>query len=85
MSAIKKLDARMIHGAINYANADRSDPFAFARAIAHIKCGVASVNNATQQKGYYDAEPYEGTREVVKDGIKIGEVKTTLYRGVVRP
>lgn len=85
MSATSKLDLRMLEGAKNYAAADRSDPFAFARAIAHIKNGVASINNANQNAGYYNAEPYKGKREIVQNGVVIGEVDTILYRTIVRP
>ena len=85
MSAMSNMNLRMQEGALNYARADKSDPFALVRAIAHMKNGVASINNDKQQPGYYDAEPYEGTRKIYQGGVEIGEVKTTLYRGMCRP
>ena len=85
MSAKSNSHQRMLDGARNYANADKSDPFAYSRATAHLKCGVASPSADKGQAAFYDAEPYEGVRKVYRDGVEIGEVKATLYRGMVRP
>ena len=37
------LAKRMLQGAKNYAASDRSDPFAFARALAHIENGICGI------------------------------------------
>lgn len=42
MNAQQKSFQRMMAGAAAYARADKSDPFAFARAKAHILNGVAT-------------------------------------------
>lgn len=86
--AVKK--ARMVEGAKRYAAADRTDPFAYARAMTHIKCGVATVIRQEHNKDYdldraatafYNAENYIYDREVPG----IGEVPTIGYRSMVRP
>jgi len=83
MTALKKLNARMLDGARNYAAADRSDPFAFARCIAHIKCGIASVGEGKDQ--YYDATPTPTTRPVMMGNGRIEKVPHVMYTEVVRP
>ena len=85
MSAMSNMHQRMLEGAANYAAADKSDPFAYSRAICHMKCGVSSPSAEKGQTAFYDAEPYDGTRKIYRDGVEIGEIKATLYRGMVRP
>ena len=45
---------RMIEGAKRYAAADRSDPFAFNRAMTHINNGVAGLL-PNGEDGFYNA------------------------------
>lgn len=82
--------ARMTQAAKTYAAADRSDPFAFRRAMSHIGCGVASVLRGEHSKEYsldraqtafYSAEPYTYDRTI----HGLGKVPTVGYRNVVRP
>lgn len=40
----------------NYARADKSDPFAYARAIAHIKSGVATIIRGTPPLHKFDKQ-----------------------------
>lgn len=50
---------RMIEGAGRYAAANRSDPFAYARAMSHTQTGVAGirVNEANERiDAFYDAK-----------------------------
>lgn len=81
--------SRMIDGAKRYAAADRSDPFAFRRALAHIECGVATVIRGEHsreydldraQTGFYAADAYTYEREIKG----LGKVPTVGYRNVVR-
>lgn len=48
----------MIEGAVRYAAADRSDPFAYNRAMSHSHNGVASrrANEKDDRHGHYDAD-----------------------------
>jgi len=71
----------MLAAAERYAQADRSDPFALARARLHLSNGIASYANANGQAAYYEAEPYQETR-YLPDGR---EYQATVYRNVVRP
>jgi hypothetical protein len=84
---------RMIEGARRYAAADRTDPFAFRRAVSHIDCGLATIARGERsntfdlvaaQPAYYDAD---AQREVVKMNGGGGEidVERITYKSVVRP
>lgn len=75
---------RMVKGAARYAAADRSDPFAFARAIAHIHSGVASLGHDDGGPAYYNAEETAAERTVVLDGRAI-TYPVTEYKNIQRP
>lgn len=46
----------MIDGAHRYAEANKSDPFALARALTHIRVGIAEYAVGKEGgPGYYDA------------------------------
>lgn len=70
---------RMIGGALRYAAADRTDPFAFRRAMAHIDNGVASMGRpenkeyaiAAGSRAMYDAAMVMEPRSYVRDGETI--------------
>lgn len=47
---------RILEGAARYAAADASDPWAYARAVTHIRTGVASPYNADGDEAFYDAK-----------------------------
>ena len=64
-----------------YALADKSDPFALARAQCHLRNGVASYALNDGSPGYYDAEEAIETR-VLPNGT---EYKATVYRNISRP
>jgi hypothetical protein len=69
---------RMIEGARLFALADRSDPFAFNRAMSHTLNGVASAHDGDK---YYQAEPSLEQRVTPK-----GErYNVTVYKEVKRP
>ncbi len=65
----------------NYANADRSDPFAYKRAICHLKNGISSRYTHEGKEGFYNAEPFQETR-MLPDGR---EYNITVYRNIIRP
>jgi hypothetical protein len=76
--------ATMLEGAKKYAASDRSDPWTYARCVAHINSGVASIVNSHEQKGYYDADPYQTKREYLTEHGAI-EYYVIDHRNVVRP
>ncbi|HAX40276.1 MAG TPA: hypothetical protein DCY10_05320 [Clostridiales bacterium] len=71
---------RMLAGAAAYAAADKSDPFAYARAIAHIKSGVAGVL-PNGSDAFYSAEEYPEQR-TLEDGTTFN---VPAYRNICRP
>ncbi len=83
MNALQRQE--LIHGAKMYAAADKSDPFAARRCMAHINSGIASVwsernGNVVMESGY-QAEVYEETRRL-PDGR---QYQITQYRNMKRP
>jgi hypothetical protein len=80
--------AEMTAGALRYAAAEKSDPFAFARAMTHINNGIAqfTVNRENQRPsdGYYDAEPIKVDAFYVMNGETI-HYKRTEYKNIARP
>jgi hypothetical protein len=69
-----------VDAAKRYALADKSDPFAFSRAMSHMKNGVCGfLNNG--QDAFYTADPIQVTR-TLPDGTKYAAVE---YVNRVRP
>lgn len=70
-----------VEAAKRYAAADRSDPFAFSRAMTHLNNGVAST-------GEYEAEETTETRHL-PEGIQLSNGDTSYqvvgYKNVKRP
>lgn len=58
-----------------YAFADKSDPFAYSRAVTHIRSGLALGDDG------YSAEPTKETRQL-PDGTSY---QATVYHNVRRP
>lgn len=59
--------AKMTEGARNYAAADRSDPFAFNRAMSHIHNGIAGFTynkDGSRNDAYYKADKIKEKRRV---------------------
>lgn len=79
----------MIQGARRYAQADKSDPFAFSRAMSHINSGVARPSfdgNGNRHDAYYDAQEAREKRvssRPFSDGSTTYDV--TVYRDMKRP
>ncbi len=83
----------MLDGAHRYAASDRSDPFAFARALTHLQNGVASMSRRASNaeygldagaKAYYDADRYMEERKILA-GERTLVAVLPAYRNVVRP
>lgn len=87
--AAEKHTDRLIAAAANYAKADASDPFCFARCLCHIKSGICeSRNEASKEYGlelganaFYNAEPVPEGRTTA-DGR---EYIAIAYHNRVRP
>lgn len=62
-----------------YAAADKNDPFAFNRAMTHIKNGIAEMRYWDEGSKSWKPALYEAT-----DGGK-NEFGHTIYRNVARP
>lgn len=70
---------RMTEGALAYALADKSDPFAYGRALAHTANGVASIDG--DKNMFYSAERGSEERK-----LPTGETfQVTVYRNATRP
>lgn len=89
---MKRIDPSMFRtmrdAAERYAKAENSDPFAKARAMAHIKNGIATYARQDGGIGYYDAEEATETRYLPNpDGIAdlTKPYEATVYRNVMRP
>lgn len=79
-----RLQKRMEIGALNYARAEHSDPFAYARAALHIRNGIAGerINAAHEyEDAFYDAVPRQEKRMTVL-GV---EYYVTRYYNMRRP
>lgn len=100
-SALDKSYERLLDAARNYAAWDKSDPFAMARAIAHIKSGAASPVRGSSPReprynykmkipndaraGYYDAEPTVEHKEYTDRDGNSVKFTLPAYRGMIRP
>ena len=77
-SLIRKFNTEVLAGARRYAASDRSDPFALARALTHIRVGVASRGSD------YSADQYLEER-LIKAGERSIVAVVPAYKNVVRP
>lgn len=64
-----------------YAESEKSDPFAYRRAITHIRTGIATHFAHDGKDGFYTAEEAVEERETML-GVKYNAV---VYRNVARP
>lgn len=74
----------MIEAAQRYAKADASDPFAFARAITHLRNGIASRLTSSGKAAYYDATEDTEPRSIETPTGKV-EWRAVVWRNVSRP
>lgn len=84
--------ARMIEGAKKYALADRTDPFAMDRMVAHIDNGVASVHRPANEEydlasgpAFYSADTYREAHKIVGSDGSEQTYDLMVFRNVVRP
>lgn len=75
---------RMEVAALNYAKADRSDPFAYSRTMTHLKNGISSLVNQHGQDAFYSATPFQDKRSY-NNGKKEVEYHVTAYKDIIRP
>jgi hypothetical protein len=76
-------EERMIDAAKRYADADKSDPFTFARCMTHIRQGLCTICEGESNAGcdgHYDAEAGVETH-VTADG---NEYLAVVYRNISR-
>lgn len=72
---MRYVSPQMKAGAEAYAKANKSDPFAYSRAMTHLNNGLATADAS------YEAEPFEVERKAVN-----GTTYTaTEYKNVRRP
>ena len=67
--------AIMAAGALAYAQADRSDPFAYNRAMSHIDSGVAGFTHekdGTRKDAFYKADASRENR-VLPEGVTFSD------------
>jgi hypothetical protein len=67
---------RVLNAAKRYAAFDKSDPFALARALCHIRQGLCKYT-LEGKEGWYDAEEHST--------FGVGGVVSTYYTNMVRP
>lgn len=73
---------RLVEGARNYAMADKSDPFCFARAMTHLNQGVVGYD-ADGNEAIYTADAATEMRpSPMGDNTNY---PVTVYRNVKRP
>lgn len=81
-----KVDLRiMVEGAKRYAMADASDPFAFGRAMAHLRSGVAEYSDAQGESAYYDAEMSTEPRSIPLPNGQTLDWDATVWKNRSRP
>ena len=79
-----EIEADMMVGAKNYSRYDKSDPFSFDRAVAHIKNGICSAGLDRTSDKFYKAEPYMATRSYQVDG-QAHNFNVVEYKNLARP
>lgn len=90
------LRMRQEEAARRYASADKSDPFAFSRAMSHARFGLCGTRRHPETKEtvscMYDADTYPARREVdprwaplQKLNPGLTKVDGTQFKNVVRP
>lgn len=92
-----KLNQALVTAAIRYSRFDKSDPFAFSRAMTHIQNGVVGPRTIKEggkekeQQCLYDADTYPAKVAVderwatLSNRGHIRDVNSTSYRNVCRP
>ena len=79
---------KALRGAVDYARADRSDPFTFNRVMTHLSCGVTNPRtDKDRREALYGAETVIDQRYLRKgefsDGTKSYHGLT--FKNMIRP
>jgi hypothetical protein len=69
-----------IEAAKRYAAADRTDPWAFSRAMTHMANGIAGFTEKGED-AFYSADDYIETKVTLAGS----EYPVVVYRNIVRP
>ena len=69
-------ELRVLNGAKRYAAFDKSDSFALARALCHIRQGLCGYTEDGKE-GWYDAEEHPS--------FDVGGIVHTTYTHITRP
>lgn len=69
-------ELRLVKAAKRYAAFEKSDPWALARALCHIRQGLCGYTSEGKE-GWYDAEEHST--------FNVGGVVTVTYTNIVRP
>jgi hypothetical protein len=77
----QRAHSRLVDMALRYCAADRSDPFAFNRAMTHIRNGIATLARLDGEPACYEAEQYKEERH---DPL-LGPYTVTAYKNMKRP
>lgn len=80
LDLVARVNERRLQGAINYALADKSDPFTLARCKAHMRNGIVGYCQDGDE-AIYSAELVMEMRKL-PDGR---EYPVTVYRNIQRP
>lgn len=80
----RKSHLQRVEDARHYAEADKSDPFAFMRAMNHMKSGFTSFTRDGKD-AYYQAEPVLETRRIVRPDGSVLQWEATVYKNRARP
>jgi hypothetical protein len=84
-NTLRKVEARYAKGIENYAAAERTDPFAMARAIAHHKIGLDRSAHRDGGGNNYDATPTVEHREYIDKSGETVRYTVPAYKNVQRP
>lgn len=82
---MKSHELTMHQAAERYAASDKSDPFAYRRAMTHLRNGIAVWSDQQGQPAYYDAEEALEPRAIKMPNGQVLEWNATVYRNIRRP
>lgn len=76
----------MLQGALLYSQAERSDPFAYSRAMSHLHNGVSAPffdGQGKRHDGHYEATEGREKKTLAK-GLRFSDGSTEYYSPVYR-
>jgi hypothetical protein len=75
----------MRQAAERYAASEKSDPWAYARALTHIRNGVASYTDQHGRSAFYSADEGNEPRAIKMPNGQVLEWQAVVYRNMIRP